>query len=155
MVDETAVKTFLKQGLAYLKNGEPAKAVPCFEEMLLSSELSPLAHACLGLSMARAGKDLAKAESFCLEAVKQRPDMGEYYRSLAEVYLIQGKKKEAIAALNQGAVSDEGNSGLNRELKEFGIRKRPVIPFLPRSNFINKNLGWVLSKFRTGSPAAL
>ena len=153
MSDQSAVKELLKKGLACLKEGEPARAVPFFEEMLLASDLSPLAHACLGLAMARAGKDLAKAEAFCLEAVMKKPVMGEYYRTLAEVYLIQGKKAEAIEALKTGAALVEGNAELVEELKRFGIRKRPVIPFLPRSNFFNRNLGRVLSKLRPGHPS--
>ena len=140
----------LEKGIALLNEDKPEEAIPCFEAMLAEGCEHPLAMSCLGLAMARAGKDLAIAEKYSLKAIEKKPYTGEYYRSLAEVYLIGGKRKEAIQCIDKGLKYDSANEGLFEEMKKYGIRKKPVLPFLPRSNFLNKNIGILLSKFKQG-----
>ncbi|MDT8317039.1 MAG: hypothetical protein RQ824_03475 [bacterium] len=138
----------LERGIALLTADKPEEAIPCFQAMLEEGCQHPLAMSCLGLAMARAGKDLAAAEEFSLKAIEKKPYTGEYYRSLAEVYLISGKRKEAIECIDRGLKYDSDNKGLFEEMKKYGIRKKPALPFLPRSSFLNKNIGILLSKLK-------
>ena len=148
MNEKITGRKVLEKGIALLTENKPEEAIPCFEAMLEGGCQHPLAMSCLGLAMARAGKDLAAAAEFSLKAIEKKPYTGEYYRSLAEVYLISGKRKEAVECINKGLKYDSDNKGLYEEMKKYGIRKKPALPFLPRSSFINKNIGILLSKLR-------
>lgn len=144
-MDKEISKRLLRKGLSLLKNGHAVEAVFCFEELLVASNRSAQALSCLGLAMARAGLDLKAAKQLCIEAIKKEPYWADFYRSLAEVYLRLGKKTEAISILRKGLKIDKTDRGIIRELKRLGIRKSPPIPFLRRSNFLNKYLGLMRS----------
>lgn len=71
-----------------------------------------------------------------------------FYLNLGRAYLATGNKEFAIRYLRKGLEYDDKNSEIINELILLGVRKRPVIPFLPRDNFLNKYLGLIL--FRLG-----
>jgi predicted Zn-dependent protease len=89
-----------------------------------------------------------------IEGLKLKVPFGEeffypvFYLNLGRAYLAGGKKKEAIDAFNKGIAMDRENSDLLWELKKLGMRRRPVVPFLQRSNPINKYIGMLLHKLR-------
>lgn len=69
-----------------------------------------------------------------------------FYLNLGRAYLKDNKKKEAIIAFKEGLRNDSENHDLLWELKKLGTRKKPVVPFLKRSNPINRYIGMLLSK---------
>lgn len=71
-----------------------------------------------------------------------------FYLNLARAYLACGKKKEAIDALNKGLKADKENPDIIWQLKRLGLRRKPPLPFLKRSNPINKYIGMLLSKVK-------
>lgn len=148
MTEEEATDEVFRKGLEWLKKNEPVNAVLCFEELVKVSNRSPLSLSCLGLAMARAKVDHPRAEKLCREAVKKDPGSADFYRSLAEVYFIGGKKAKAIWALKKGLRVAGKKGSLEKELKKFGLRKSPPIPFLLRSNPLNKYIGIVSSKIK-------
>ena len=154
MTEKITAREVLEKGIALLNDGKTEEAISCFETMVAEEYSPPLAMSCLGLAMARAGKDLASAEQYSIKAIEKKPYTGEYYRSLAEVYLIGGKRKEAIECIDRGLKYDSDNKGLFEEMKKYGIRRKPALPFLPRSSFLNKNIGILLSKLKK-SPTSL
>lgn len=64
-----------------------------------------------------------------------------FYLHLGKVYMKADRKQPAINAFQEGLKFDSRNRELLSELKVIGSRKSPVIPFLGRSNPINKFLG--------------
>jgi tetratricopeptide (TPR) repeat protein len=64
-----------------------------------------------------------------------------FYLHLGKVYMKADRKQPAINAFQEGLKFDSRNRELLSELKAIGSRKSPVIPFLGRSNPINKFLG--------------
>ena len=64
-----------------------------------------------------------------------------FYLNLGRAYLAGKKKKDAIGALHKGLQYDNNNSAIMKQLQELGTRKKPPLPFLDRSNPINKFLG--------------
>lgn len=64
-----------------------------------------------------------------------------FYLNLGRAYVAGGKKKDAIDAFQQGLKFDNGNKELWKDLRGLGERKKPPLPFLDRSNPINKCLG--------------
>ncbi len=69
-----------------------------------------------------------------------------FYLNLGRAYLKGDRKAEAIKALQQGLKSDPENKDIQWEMKKLGTRKKPPVPFLKRSNPINKYIGMLISK---------
>jgi hypothetical protein len=64
-----------------------------------------------------------------------------FYLHLGKGHLKSDRKVPAINAFQEGLKLDSCNRALLSEIKAIGARKAPVIPFLKRSNPINKYLG--------------
>ena len=64
-----------------------------------------------------------------------------FYLNLGRAYLAAGAKKDAAAVFKKGLEADPEDRDLLREIKRLGMRKKPVVPFLKRSNPINKYVG--------------
>ena len=67
----------------------------------------------------------------------------ELYLNLARAYIAAGRRKLALDSLEQGMRYDKKGE-LANELRSLGVRKRPPVPFLNRSNPINKYIGMML-----------
>lgn len=145
-MEEEPVKLF-KRGLKLLRRGYPEDAVVCFSKIVDMNYDSAACYSWLGLAIARSKYgDIAKAEQYCRKAVKKAFYQPRYYVNLAEVYILWGKKRRAVDALESCLKLDDGNIGARRKLTSMGLRKRPVIPFLSRSNPLNKYLGIILTR---------
>ncbi len=70
------------------------------------------------------------------------------YLNLGRTLLLAGRKQEAVESFGRGLTYDRGHRELKKEMTSLGIRKSPVLPFLSRSNPLNRLLG----KFRQGRP---
>lgn len=68
--------------------------------------------------------------------------------NLGRAYLAARQKKLAIAAFRFGLRVDNTNNDLLWEIRKLGSRRKPVFPFLKRSNLINKYAGRIAAKFR-------
>ncbi len=77
----------------------------------------------------------------CRHAVKLDPTDPETHLCLARVYLSMRNRKRAVKALERGLKIRPGSKLLRAFQKEIGYRRPPVLPFLPRSNGLNKWLG--------------
>jgi tetratricopeptide (TPR) repeat protein len=71
-----------------------------------------------------------------------------FYLNAARAELASGDKKAAFETLKEGLRYDPPNGPLLEELKKLGIRRRPAIPFLDRSNPINKYIGLLVHRRR-------
>ena len=63
------------------------------------------------------------------------------YLNLGRAYLAAGNKDEAFESFRTGLIFGNENEELLSELSEIGIRRKPVVSFLSRSNPINKYIG--------------
>jgi tetratricopeptide (TPR) repeat protein len=66
------------------------------------------------------------------------------YLNLGKAYLAANRKKDAYKSFKKGLEIDKKNEALFNELKGLGIRKKPPLPFLQRSNPLNRYLGRLL-----------
>ncbi len=69
-----------------------------------------------------------------------------FYLNLGRACLKHDKKADAIAAFQEGLRHDPENRDLLSELRRLGKRKRQLIPFVRRSNPVNKYLGMILHR---------
>ncbi len=94
-----------------------------------------------------AGKKRRQAVEFCRKAVDLEEYNPDIHWNLGRVLLASGRRREAHRVLRSGLRHEPNHAGLRRELRKMGLRKRPVVGLLPRSNPINVLLG----KMRNGN----
>lgn len=71
-----------------------------------------------------------------------------FYLNLGKAYLEANKKRDAVTAFEKGLVNDPENHDLLWELRKLGVRRQAPLPFLERSNPINKYIGMILHKLK-------
>lgn len=63
------------------------------------------------------------------------------YLNLGRAFLAAGRKGDAYENFSKGLKHDRGSVELKKEMQRLGLRKQPLVPFLSRSNPINKYIG--------------
>ncbi len=95
----------------------------------------------LGCAIARVQERSKEARALCEHAVKVEFFQPENWANLADVLMLSGMREEAIAAVVQGLEIDAQNKRLQRLHKDLGLRRRPIVGLLGRSNPLNHLLG--------------
>jgi len=140
MSESEALRTF-KQGLSLLRSHYPGKALPLFSKAVGLDKHNPFYLSYLGLALAQARGDIDEAEELCCAAVRMKRTQPELYLNLAEVYRRAGKKEDAVETLNTGLLLTKRDSRLSQALRKLGLRRPPVLTFLDRKHFLNRQLG--------------
>jgi tetratricopeptide (TPR) repeat protein len=97
-----------------------------------------------GLALAMGQKKYKQAIEFCRKAADLQFYNSEHSVNLARVYVAAGMRKKAVETLESAIASHPEDAALVRYRKEIGVRARPPIPFLSRSNPLNVALGRML-----------
>lgn len=101
----------------------------------------------LGLTLVLVARDEYKGVAFCEEALRRGAVDADALWRLATVYETTFQKERAVRAVRQGLNIDRNHAGLVAMIERLGVRRPPVIPFLARSNPINKYLGILRHKY--------
>jgi hypothetical protein len=151
---------FIKAVRARLRNGEQKQA---YRILLHASGLypdHPLIVSYLGWLQSVIDKKFISGIASCRKAfvlfksVNPETMKAVYpvlYLNLGRAFLLAGKKKEAVENFIKGLGHDRVNIELKKEMQLLGIRKAPLVPFLPRTNPINKYVGMLLRPAAAGS----
>ncbi len=132
---------FFKEGQKFLRKGDLEEAAKAFEKAYNLDRDNPAYMSYYGMCAALKWGKIGLGLELCTKAIKKEFFKAEYYLNLGKVYLAADNKKGAITAFKKGLRFDPNNEELNEMMIQLGIRKRPIIPFLKRSNPINKYLG--------------
>ena len=138
----TDVESLLKTGVEALAQGNTVSALSYFEKAI-SIEKRLDVYSYYAFCIAKERGQVSKAISLCKEAIDKEPNNSVHYLNLGRIYLVDNKKEEAIKTFRAG-LNYEANPLIVDELNKLGPRKPPIIPFLKRSNPINKYLGIIL-----------
>src|SRR3989337_1509252 len=145
MHDAEAKRIFTK-GLEALARDDILAALSSFEKAK-HIENSPAINSYYAFCIAKERGQVSKAILLCEESIKKEPTNSLHYLNLGRINLIENNKAEAIRIFREG-LNFEANQQIVEELNKLVIRKPPVIPFLKRSNPVNKYLGIILKKLR-------
>lgn len=129
-------------GLEALKNGKSGEAAELLERAV-ALDRKPLYCSNLAVCLAKEKKDIKRAISLCKEAIKGDPKNSIHFLNLGRVHVMANQKKDAIRIFYMGLRYSE-NKDIIAELNRVGRRRPPVLPFLERSNPLNKFLGKLL-----------
>lgn len=127
-------------------NDAPGALAALREAEALAPEHAQIRSA-LGLAVALEGRDFESARSLCESAAKQEFFNPDLYLNLAKVYLSVGRRPEALRYLRRGQMIDPGHGAIRDAITELGMRRLPIVPFLPRRHVVNRMLGSVRSLF--------
>ena len=94
-----------------------------------------------GLALALVRKEYRPAIDLCRRAIDLEFYNGDHYANLARVYLAAGNRKKAIETAENGLKLVHDHDYLSSVRKSLGVRARPAVPFLDRTNPINVSLG--------------
>ena len=138
----------LEQAIDLTKDEEYLSALTAFLEVFGTEDAPPLqgAKAASGLSyfglcLALVSRKYKNAIDLCKRAIDLEFYHGEHYANLTRVYVAAGNRKKALETAEAGLRVAPEDDDLLRARRELGIRARPAVPFLDRSNPINVSLG--------------
>ena len=100
-----------------------------------------------GLCLAIVTDRKHEGAKFCKEAVDLEAYNPDLMCNLARVLLAADRRKDAHKALMRGLRLQPDHTAIIQQLKRMGIRKKPALPILDRSNPVNVFLG----KMRNGA----
>ncbi|MGC2061365.1 MAG: hypothetical protein WA610_00175 [Thermodesulfovibrionales bacterium] len=141
------------QGL--LRKGDGRSANILLEEALRKFPGDPFLLSYYGCLVAIVRNNPREGISICRDAIRRLDEtipFGSeffypvFYLNLGRAYLKAEKKQEAINAFYRGLKNDPDNKDIHQELVKLGNRRRLPLPFLERSNPINKYIGMLISK---------
>ena len=94
-----------------------------------------------GLCLALVRKQMKPAIDLCRRAIDLEFYNGDHYANLARVYVAAGNRKKAVETAENGLKLVPEHDYLLNVRKSLGIRSRPAVGFLDRTNPINVSLG--------------
>jgi len=133
-----------RRGRDLLARSEMQPALEHFRTAHQIDRANPRYRSFYGLGLALVERRFDRALELCRSAAKEEFFNPDLYHNLARVHLAFGFKAEAIRYLRRGLMIDPGSSAMLAELQDLGMRRRPVLSFLPRRHPVNRLLGRVV-----------
>jgi len=123
-------------------NNKNYRAALSLAEQIPLAERTPLVISAQALCMAVVKATYKSAVNLCHEAIKKDPKNPEHYYRQGRILMLAGRKKDAVWVLRMGL-----RHGRHKEIIEvLASMGQPPLPFLARSNPLNKYLGKLLAK---------
>jgi tetratricopeptide (TPR) repeat protein len=94
-----------------------------------------------GLCLALVQKKYREGLDLCKRALDLEFYNGDHYVNLTRLYMARGDRKKAVETADAGLKVAPEHEELLRIRRELGVRSRPAVPFLDRSNPVNVTLG--------------
>lgn len=139
-------KVLFNQALEQLSRNRARDAMGKLEKALQISPNNALYLSHYGLCVAIEREDFISAVRLCEHAVKLDPNDLVCRVNLGKVYRLKGCNAEAYQEFLGAWEMDRSHPAPATELSRMGIRRRAVLPFLPRSNWLNIRLGKLRAK---------
>ncbi len=127
---------------AGMSAASPEEMSRCFEAAHRLDLNDATAMSLHGMALATVQHRYQQGIVFCEEAVRRTGPSPFLLVNLAKAYLASRNKREAVRCLRRALARSGGTDERARaELAALGLRRAPVIPFLPRDFFLNRLLG--------------
>jgi tetratricopeptide (TPR) repeat protein len=143
-------RDYIDEAQRLLRTFRGKAALNVINEGLEQFPSDPLLLSFNGFLIASIEKKYANGIRICENAIKKLDsssrDKGSLYLNLGKAYVAANRKTEAVGAFKKGLDADPENRDIQWEFKKLGTRRKPALPFLKRSNPINKYLGRFLNR---------
>ncbi len=134
----------IQEGIEAAESGNTALALRQLSKAT-PEERTPVVLSYLAYCLASEQKSVRDALDLCRSALEEDPTHPLIYLNLGRVYLETGFEDKAILALRKG-VRYRRHPMLIRKLDSLNTRRRPLFPFLHRSNPLNRITGKLLAR---------
>ncbi|HEY6012063.1 MAG TPA: tetratricopeptide repeat protein [Nitrospirota bacterium] len=150
---------YLRAVKAKLRTNKQREAFRLLMQAVIRFQNDPVILSYYGCMQALVDKKYRSGVEACKKAIAQVKKMKTFgeellypvlYLNLGRAYLAAQKKSEAVEAFKQGLKFDNTHRDLLRELRAMGVRKPAPVPFLDRSNPINKYIGMLTNAPKKG-----
>lgn len=131
----------LKRGQELLRAGLENAALEHFASAHRAQPEDPRLRSYYGWALATIDHRLERGLALCREALRADAASAEIYLNLSRVLMAHGRKAEGIRYLKRGLMVDPRDAALIQEWRRLGMRRSPVLPFLPRRHLCNRVLG--------------
>ena len=138
----------IQEAIAAVQDHEYLKALTTFIDIYGTEDAPPIKSAkdasglsYFGLCLALVRKQYKPAVDLCKRSIDLEFYNGDHYANLARVYIAAGNRKKAVEIADQGLKLVPGHEYLLEVRQDLGVRARPPVPLLDRSNPINVSLG--------------
>ena len=154
-VEEVTLRDYLRQVKLHISRGRQKDAFALLRQAKVHFPDDPFILSYFGCLQAQVDKRYRagiEASIKALAAVKEDSSFEEgkifslFYLNLGKAYVAAGKKKDALETFKRGLKYDTMNRDLLSEVRALGKREAAPVPFLDRSNPINKYVGKILRK---------
>ena len=142
------MSTTIDQAIQAAREGEYLEALTMFLDIYGTDDAPPMTTpksasglSWFGLCVALVRKEYKPAVDLCQRAISLEFYNGDHYANLSRVYAAAGKRKKAVEIADQGLKVARDHPYLRGVRKSLGVRARPAVPFLDRTNPINVSLG--------------
>ncbi len=141
---------FLDDVKCLLKEGNQTEALRTLRNALAEHPFNPFLLSYYGCLEAIVNRNYDRGAEICRDAIailNEEIPFGQeafypvFYLNLGRACLASGDRKGAAEAFKKGLEADPEDPDLSWEVKRLGSRRKPVIPFLKRSNPLNKYIG--------------
>jgi tetratricopeptide (TPR) repeat protein len=130
-----------REGVEFLKNEYPEKALAKLKAAFEKDRKNPYFISFLGLAIGRSEQNWDRASELCETAVQLKRKEIQFHLNLVEVYALAGQRERALDGLDYAKRLFGNDSRLRRIRSKLEKRRAPVLSFLERNNFLNRELG--------------
>jgi len=155
IAQKRSYKDYIKEIESLIRTKSQKKALELLNEAVIHHSHNPIILSYLGFLEAAVNKRYTKGINICRESfkiLKEQLPLGAgffltvLYLNLGKAYLAANNKKEAHVAFQKGLEIDKKNEDIIYEIKKLGMRRKTPLPFLKRSNPLNKYIGKLTCK---------
>ncbi len=139
-------ENLVDKGILALSIGDVQLALDCFEQGL-QIDRNPVTCSNLAYCLAKVRGNYREAIALAREALDAEPDNPLHYLNFGRVLFLAGDKEQSLAMLRKG-LEYGMHIEIIRELEAIGIRKPPLFKKLPRKNFFNRYVEFILSRLK-------
>jgi predicted Zn-dependent protease len=131
----------LDEGREHFRAGRTLDAHAAFRRAYRRASSDPVVYSWFGVTLVLVEKNSTLGTELTDRAVRAAGPVPELVMNQARVAVALSQRERAIRALERGLSRDPSDPRLLAERDALGRRRRPVIPFLSRSNPLNRWLG--------------
>ncbi len=146
VVDKIPPAELVTKGFEALGNNDSLMALLCLERAAKCEDTPELAST-LGFCLAKELNQFERAIALCRSAIERDPENTRHYLNLGRVFLMKGKKHEALDIYNEGLRHGK-DPEIFKDIQLIGLRRKPIIPLLHREHILNRSLGYILARVK-------
>lgn len=131
----------IRVALALFHRGEYRRCVALLGEVESDGGHDPRVVAFLAASRALVHGQVRSGLQVCVETLRKAFYIPDLYCALGVLLLRGGDRSKAYAAFHRGLRIDPKHPALRARVREMGVRRSPLLRFLPRTHPANRVLG--------------